>query len=168
MNGTVIGTAALPELTEGPHNITANVKGTVYFPEIGNSMEQATVYFAIDVTPPIISDLSVENKTYNQLDLPLDFMVNEPASWIGCSLDNEANVTLTGNTTLTLNAGSHSIVLYANDTAGNTGASGTIYFEITDPFPTTLVIGSIISVAAIGIGLLVYFKKRRRNKSEVE
>jgi hypothetical protein len=168
MNGTVIGTAALPELTEGPHNITANVKGTVYFPEIGNSMEQATVYFAIDVTPPIISDLSVENKTYNQLDLPLDFMVNEPASWIGCSLDNEANVTLTGNTTLTLNAGSHSIVLYANDTAGNTGASGTIYFEITDPFPTTLVIGSIIAVAAIGIGLLVYFKKRRRNKSEVE
>jgi len=80
-------------------------------------MEQTTTYFTIDVTPPIISDLSVENKTYTQLDLPLDFTVNELTSWIGCSLNDEANLTLTGNTTLTLKEGLHSIVLYANDTA---------------------------------------------------
>jgi hypothetical protein len=129
-------------------------------------MEQATVCFAIDVTPPIISDLSVENKTYNQLDLPLDFMVNEPASWIGCSLDNEANVTLTGNTTLTLKAGSHSLVLYASDMAGNMIASETIHFTITEPFPTTLVVASVLVVAVVAIGLLVYFKKRHRLKTD--
>lgn len=32
----------------------------------------------------------------------------------------------------------------------------------TEPFPTTLVIVSIVSVAVTGIGLLVYFKKRKR------
>jgi N-acetylneuraminic acid mutarotase len=31
-----------------------------------------------------------------------------------------------------------------------------------EPFPTTLVIASIITVAVIGVGLLVYFKKRKR------
>ena len=31
----------------------------------------------------------------------------------------------------------------------------------TEPFPTTLVIASVITVAVVGIGLLFYFKKRR-------
>jgi multisubunit Na+/H+ antiporter MnhC subunit len=31
-----------------------------------------------------------------------------------------------------------------------------------EPFPTTLVVASIVLVAVIGIGLLVYFKKRKR------
>jgi len=30
-----------------------------------------------------------------------------------------------------------------------------------EPFPTTLVVASVITVAAVGIGLLVYFKKRK-------
>ena len=32
----------------------------------------------------------------------------------------------------------------------------------TEPFPTTLIIASIITVAVFSIGLLVYFKKRKR------
>ncbi len=162
MNGAVIGAAALPELAEGPHNITVYVKGTVYFPEKRDSTEQATVYFTIDVTPPIISGLSVENKTYNQLDLPLDFTVNEPTSWIGCSLDDKANITLAGNTTLTLKEGPHSIVLYANDTAGNMVASETIYFTIAQVFPTIPVAAGVAATIFVGTGLLAYFKKRKK------
>jgi len=166
MNGSVIGAAALPELAEGGHQITVIVKGTVYFPETRGSLEQATVYFIIDVTLPIISVLSLENKTYNQLDLPLNFTVNEPASWMGYSLDDEANVTLTGNSTLTLKAGVYSLVFYANDTAGNMVASERINFSVVEPFPTTLLIVSAFAVVAVvGLGLLVYLKKRQRNKS---
>jgi hypothetical protein len=172
LNGTVIGAATLPELAEGPHNITVQVKGTTYFPETRENMEQATVYFTIDVTPPIISSLSVENKTYNQLDLPLDFSLNELTSWIGFSLDDEANMTLAGNTTLTLKEGLHSLVLYANDTAGNMGASETIYFTIDQVFPTIPVTAGVVTTAVVGVGLLIYFKKRshaRINKhSEIE
>jgi multisubunit Na+/H+ antiporter MnhC subunit len=43
------------------------------------------------------------------------------------------------------------------------GASETISFGIATPFPTTLVVtASVVSVAIIGTGLLVYFRKRKR------
>ena len=162
MDGTVIGAVVLPELAEGQHSMTVQVEGTGYFPELSDIVEQATIYFTVDVAPPVISGLSVENKTYSQLDLPLEFAVNEPASWLGYSLDSEANVTLSGNSTLTLNEGVHSIVVYAEDVAGNIAASETIYFTIEKPFPTTLLAASIASVAIVGVGLLFYFKKSKR------
>jgi hypothetical protein len=135
--GVIIGAAALPELAEGPHNITVYAKSTVDPPATGDSREHATVYFTIgDTTPPIISNFSVENKTYTQLCLPLNFRINEAVSWMGYSIDNEVNMTLTGNSTLTGKAGLHSLVLYANDTAGNMGKSGTALFTINIPTPS--------------------------------
>jgi hypothetical protein len=100
--------------------------------------------------------------------LPLNFTTDEPTSWIGYCLDQQANATITGNVTLTgLAEGSHSIIVYANDTAGNMGTSEKIFFTIiqetqSEPFPTILVIAPIASVAVVGVGLLVYFKKRKR------
>jgi hypothetical protein len=42
-------------------------------------------------------------------------------------------------------------------------SSAPVYFavEVPEPFPTTLVAASAASVAVIGLGLLVYFKKRK-------
>ena len=69
-------------------------------------------------------------------------------------------MTVNVNTTLTgLSESDHTVTVYAADDAGNVGASETIYSNI---FPTTLVIASVVTVAVIGIILLVYFKKRRR------
>ena len=167
MNGTVIGTIVLPELAEGPHSITVQVKGTGYFPEKIDIIKQTTTNFTIDVTPPIISELSVENKTYNQLELPLDFTVNEPTSWRGYSLDNKANMTLTQSTTLTLEEGLHRIALYANDTAGNMVASETIHFTIEEPseaFPTSLVIASAIPVSVVVV-FLFWLRKHKQSKT---
>jgi parallel beta-helix repeat protein len=63
--------------------------------------------------------------------IPLTFTVNEPVSWMAYSLDNQTNITLTGNTTLTrLLEGSHSIVVYAKDAAGNTYSSNWVYFKV--------------------------------------
>jgi parallel beta-helix repeat protein len=63
--------------------------------------------------------------------IPLRFTVNEPVSWMAYSLDNKANVTLTGNTTLTVSLmGSHSIVVYARDAEGNTCSSNLVYFKV--------------------------------------
>jgi hypothetical protein len=156
---TVIREAALPELSEGPHEITVCVIGTVDF--FSHIRDKATTYFTIDATPPSISSLSIQNETYTQLSLPLNFSVNESTSWMGYSVDNEANRTLTGNTTLTANLGRHSLVLYANDTAGNMGASPTTIFSIVEPFPTTLVVASTITVTVICISLLVFFRKHK-------
>ena len=89
-----------------------------------------------DTTPPTIVILSPENKTYSANDILLTFTVSEPASWIGHSLDGQMNVTITGNTTLTsLLDGSHNVVVYANDTAGNMGISSLVYFTVDTNLP---------------------------------
>ena len=128
---------------------------------------------AIDLYAPIIAVLSPENKTYNTADVNLNFTVNELFSWIGYSIDAEDNVTISGNTTLTaLSEGSHSLVVYANDTVGNVGTSEVTYFDIEqkteiEQFPTIpVVIASGVSLAAIGVGLLVYYRKRKEGPTE--
>jgi hypothetical protein len=95
----------------------------------------------------------------------LSFAVSEPVTWIGYSLDGQNNVTTTGNMTLAgLPNGYHNITVYATDKAGNAGASETIYFsvEVPEPFPTTMVIAPMASVTVVGVGLVVYFTKRKR------
>jgi len=73
--------------------------------------------------PPEIVMVSPENTTYGEPLINLTFTLSEPADWIGYSLDNQRNVTITGNTTITVPDGAHSIILYANDTDGNMGIS---------------------------------------------
>jgi PKD repeat protein len=103
--------------------------------------------------PPAISILSPENRSYNTLSLPLVATLNESTSWIGYSLDDEANETvyenmtlnllpeglLWINTTLTsLSEGRHWITVYANDTDGHMGHSDTVYFTIDTTPPKAL------------------------------
>jgi len=95
-----------------------------------------------DTTPPMVLIVSPENSTYGQ-NVPLVFTVNEATSWMGYSLDNEPNVAVTGNTTLSPSEGSHSIVVYANDTVGNVGSSSRVYFTVdTTPPSITQVVQS--------------------------
>jgi len=113
---------------------------------------------------PTISIISPENKTYPVEDIPLIFIVSQPTSWIGYSLDGQANVTITGNTTLSgLSDGSYSLIVYARNTAGNTGASEMVYFSIEIPqhFPTE--IAAVVGIIAIvGAVVFVYFTKFKK------
>jgi len=115
-------------------------------------------------TPPEINIASPENQTYNESSVSLVFTVNKPVNWTGYSLDGQDNVTITGNTTIAgLSNGLHNVTVYAEDSRGNMGASETVSFSVKLPFPTTLVATAFAaSAAVIGIGLLVYFKKRKR------
>jgi hypothetical protein len=117
--------------------------------------------------PPKISILSPENKTYAESNVTLTFTLNKPVTWIGYSLDNQAQVTITENITLTnLPVGLHNITVYAKNELETMGTSETIHFDVSppdpvEPFPTGLVVAAAsVSVAVIGVGLLVYFKKR--------
>ncbi|MDH5450534.1 MAG: right-handed parallel beta-helix repeat-containing protein [Candidatus Bathyarchaeota archaeon] len=98
-------------------------------------------WMIVDTIPPTTGIILPENITYHP-PVPLNFTVCDPVhmspiSWIGYSLDSEANVTITGNTTLIdLSFGSHTITVHANDSSGNTGSSETVYFTVT--FPTDL------------------------------
>jgi hypothetical protein len=106
-----------------------------------------------DTTSPAVRVVSPENKTYTVNNISLTFTLSESISWIGYTLNDQANVTITGNTTLTgLSNGLHNLTVYATDTDGNTGVSETVYFSVKAPesaaFPT---IEAAAAAAAITI-----------------
>jgi len=166
----------LTALSDGIHWVTVNAYGEfhTYFGDSNGSFF-GIVYFTVDTTPPRISIRAPLDRTYNATDVPLNFIVREPVSWMGYSLDGQANVTITGNTTLSeLSYGSHNLTVYANDIAGNTGYSKTIYFSIaqkkgpkqpepeqSEPFPTWIA-ATIVLITVFGAGLLLYFGKIKK------
>jgi len=152
----------IDNLSDGLHNLTVYAEITYLY--YGLSSDFSLIQFTIDTSPPTISGLSIVNKTYNLQTIPLSFNVDENASWVAYNLDNQGNVTIQGNMTLTgLSDGSHSIVVYANDTVGNMGKSDTVFFTVntltTEEFTPAIVLSGVI-VIAVAVGLLVYFKKR--------
>jgi hypothetical protein len=165
---TFRGSVFLANLSEGSYSITVYEGGQYQYP--ARKRYEVFAYdftnFTIDTISPNISFLSPENRVYNVSDLSLNFTVNEPVSKFAYSLDGQNNVTISGNTTLTdLPYGEHNVTVFATDEVGNTGASETIFFSIPEPpepFPTSLVVASIITVIIVGIGLLVYFRKRKK------
>jgi hypothetical protein len=114
-----------------------------------------------DIWPPVVSVSSPKNKTYDTGNISLTFTVNEPASWVGYSLDGHDNVTITANITLSgLSNGAHNLTIYAKDIAGNIGASETIHFSIVERFPIEWIVASVAIATAVGVGLLFHFKKK--------
>ena len=121
-------------------------------------------------TPPNITNLSIENQTYNTIIIPLNFTVEKSISQYAYSLDGKGNVTIFGNSTLTnLSVGTHKVTVYAWDDYGNIGASKTVNFTVvnastvvlqkSEPFPTGLIIAALIaSLVAVILTILVYVK----------
>jgi hypothetical protein len=125
-----------PCLASGNHSLWIRATGIAYqlFGD-GFIMESSSqIFFTVYVSSPKITMLSPENTTYNgDTGVPLIVNINESTSWMGYSLDGQANITLAENRTLSgpatgLNDGNHNITVYANDTAGNMGKSNVAYF----------------------------------------
>jgi hypothetical protein len=156
-NLAITGNATLTELPESAHSIIVYASDS-----FGNTGASSPVNFTVDMSPPNISILSPENKTYDTTDIALTFAMNEPASLMTYSLDGQMNVTIAGNVTLAvLSEGSHSVVVYATDAAGNAGVSEMIYFNIA-PFPLTLIVAVIVIIVIVGAALIVYFTKAKK------
>jgi hypothetical protein len=103
-----------------------------------NAVEQYTP-IGYGTAPPQIQITSPENKTYSKVTL--SYTIDRSTSWTGYSLDNRANVTIKGNTELfNLSQGSHSIILYANDSSGNMGSSNTVFFSVNSLPPDIVII----------------------------
>jgi hypothetical protein len=95
--------------------------------------------FGYGTVPPQVQITSPDNETYS--NVTLSYNVNKGTAWVGYSVDNQANITMQGQTALgNLSQGSHSVKVYANDTLGNMGGSSTVYFSIDTVPPVILII----------------------------
>jgi hypothetical protein len=163
----------LVNLTEGKHDVQVDVEvlhfygGKTSAPLSMQDNTHVSVIFNVDYNPPTISNLSVENKTYSATTLPLSFEVEAP-EWVAYSLDGQDHVTVGGNVTIEgLHDGAHSIVVYANNTAGTICESETVFFTVDasipeDFFPTIVL--SVIIVLVFATSLLVYFMRRKKKR----
>ncbi len=134
-NVTVTGNTTLAGLSDGSHRVIVYANDTY-----GNMGSSSMLYFTVDTTAPSVLILSPQNLTYHSSSVPLTFTVSESTSWVGYSLDGQSNTTATGNTTISVADGKHRIAVYANNSFGNMGSSGIIYFSIDTISPTVTVL----------------------------
>jgi hypothetical protein len=160
-------TSILDNLAEGNHTLK------VYSQDAAGKEMSSSVEFTIDThyKYPEIVILSPQNKSYAATEVPLVFTCDEQIVSADYILDPPlyGSTTLPGNTTLTgLSNGTHTITVYVFTERGQAN-SQTVQFTVspevqqqTEPFPTALVtIVSVASLSVVGIGVLVYFKKRK-------
>ena len=178
------GSVVFPVISYGKHNVTVFAEHKVNN-ELVHS-DKKIVYFTISDTippqeliPPKFANLSIENKTYNSTELLLSFNIDKTALWIGYSLDNQGNRTIAffhdlerlGNqvnkTLKELTEGTHTIVVYANNTQEKTGASEIIYFSVSTnseqeipEFPSWSPV--LVGMVALVSMMTVYRKKLKK------
>ena len=122
--------------TSDEYNFVSNIPDTSesFFPTPSPSPSPPPTTSNSCITVEILLPASgLHQKGLNEAtkDIPLIFTMNEPVSWMAYSLDNKANVTLSGNTTLTrLIEGSHTLVVYVKDAVGNSYSSDGVYFKV--------------------------------------
>lgn len=125
----------------------------------------------VDKTVPDVSLLSPENITYDTSKVQLVFSVDGSISSMAYSLDDQANATIDGNTTISgISDGTHHVVVYVRDLAGNIGSSDRIYFGVSVGGETPSVQWAVIVIVAgvvVAVALLVYFRKRRNRTPKV-
>jgi len=136
-NGDGIGdrpyTVSGLEYVEDRHTHVVTVFGKDRYPlMVPFEIDKVTVELPEWAYPPDVCLITPENTTYNTTNVSLNFTVNEETSWMGYSLDGQNKVTITENTLILteLAEGSHTLTIYATDTAGKTGTSETIYFTV--------------------------------------
>jgi parallel beta-helix repeat protein len=173
INVTISGNTTVSGPLDGSHWITIFANDTV-----GNMGRSDTVYFSVDTVAPSIVVLSPQNTTYTTSSISLNFNVSEPTSWMGYSLDGQANETvLTADTTISsLSDGPHSLIVYAKDAAGNTGVSEKMTFTVNAQasqgllgIPLSIWIGvAIIVIVVVMASLAVYFTKIRKRAPRIK
>ncbi len=137
---------SLTGLSRGVHSLIVYVECVGrYSPEPYNMTDfkavgsSSKVYFGVDTSmkdnvPPEISIQSPKDQAYNASEVLVTFTVNEACSRFGYSLDGKKNVVVDGNTTITgLPDGTHSLVVFATDLAGNSKSSVTNFTIATVP-----------------------------------
>jgi hypothetical protein len=182
----------LAGLSAGQHYVKAEM--TVYdeFDEYLKTDYSDATPFTVETGRLEIRFLTTQ-EAFEVSDVALNFIVNKPVSWLGYSLDGNAVREATDLVASTkwagldnyrlvlkdLHPGGHSVTVYAEDLAGNRGASEPFSFTVTAgapsgtsqastlfPTATAVAIAVIASVAAVSFGLVACFLRRKKKSGE--
>jgi hypothetical protein len=159
---TVSGNTMITDLSDGTHSLTVYANDSV-----GNMGQSKTVCFTIDTRPPVIMLFSPQNKTYVTNAVLVNVTSDEAVSWMGYSLDGQVSVAVPENMTLSeLIDGTHSLVVYVKDAAGNVGTSETIVFSVAanDNVFQLWILSATVVILAVGAAVLIYVIRARRSK----
>jgi parallel beta-helix repeat protein len=125
---------------------------------------------ASESAEPTVYLLTPQNRTYTENSAVLSFVVDQPVSWMGYSLDGQANATVTGNATISgLHAGAHSVMVYARNLAGKISGSSAVCFNVQEteaslqvfPWATVAEVAFVVfAVSAAGSALVASLKKK--------
>jgi hypothetical protein len=133
-------------------------------PTAFNEQYNPTLEQPVDAQAPQIHVLSPKTGTYPP-EVQVDFTVNKPVVMVKFGVDSEKLVAANGNSTLTLQPGSHNLTVYAVDAHGNIGISQTVAFTVkqTQPIPTELIL-AVASVSAVLAALAFALSKWQKRK----
>ena len=117
---------------------------TVFANDTTGNVGSSTNMFAVlpDTTPPSVTIFSPTNTTYNTTTINLNVGANEQISTWWYRLNNGPNVTFQPNTTITAQNSVNSLVVYAQDLAGNVGSATRVFTVILDTTPPQITIFS--------------------------
>jgi hypothetical protein len=186
--------AELPKLSTGAHSLSVlfTCSGLVRSLPSNN----ATVYFTIDpdapsgflpqptvdLTPPKITNLYIQNQTSNQTETQLYFTIVENSKniTVSYSIDGAQNQSLLDNVLFNnyentwyyrmnltgLLGGMHSITIYVVDAAGNSGVSDTASFYVEAPeaeqsYPTVIA-ALIVPFSVVALGCILNQKRKNQ------
>ena len=160
--------AVLEDLAEGNHTLK------VYSQDASGGEMSVSTEFTVDThyrSPLLV--LSPQNRTYTPSEVPLTYVCSEEMRSAYYRLDAIGGAPIeegpiSGNFTLDeLTIGDHEIRVDVWTAKGP--FSQTVYFSVAaeiDYFPTILIATEVAIIAVVGIGLLVYFKKRKREAAQ--
>jgi hypothetical protein len=126
-NPTFTKTASL---TEGNHTVNFYCNDTS-----GNRNDTMNVSFTVDTTPPYISIISPENRTYTTQTIPINLTNSSDAAVVWWN-NGTTNLTYTIPLDSTFSEGSHTIIAYANDSFGNLNQTN-VSFSVAIPIAET-------------------------------
>ncbi len=138
-NTTLANCANISGVTwyQGINNIT------IYINDTANNINFSFRNFSIDTVLPVITKISPTNSTYATTVITFNVSINENVSWCGFSLDGNANISMTINSSNTganytdysMTQGEHSIVFACNDTYNNMNSTLSTSFFIDSIYP---------------------------------
>jgi hypothetical protein len=135
LTGGIAEAQSTPCLVLGAHTYRWSAKDT------SNNWAYTGYYtFTIFRTDPVSIYIdSPENRTYSSNIVDIKYLASSPfeISWVGYSLDNNPNATLTGNTSINVAEGTHNMIFYATTVYDVTNSSDRIYFTVSLPTTST-------------------------------